>query len=186
MRIAFKEWAVVVDTLGRGEQIIIFRKGGIAEGKGGFKPEHQRFWLMPTLFHQQRESVVADARRRFDELLAAGLPDDRVKLEFCAEVALWRPLESLDMAQKLRGQHIWSDEVIAGRFNWGREKRIYVMAVRVSRLPQPVELPMLPEYGGCKSWVELAKDMDDSPAQPVLGEETFAEKLENLKRALDG
>ena len=37
MRIAFKEWAMVVDALGRGEQIIILRKGGISEGRGGFK-----------------------------------------------------------------------------------------------------------------------------------------------------
>jgi hypothetical protein len=30
MRIAFKEWAVVVDALGRGDQIIILRKGAVA------------------------------------------------------------------------------------------------------------------------------------------------------------
>ncbi len=30
MRIAFKEWMIVVDALGRGEQIIILRKGGIS------------------------------------------------------------------------------------------------------------------------------------------------------------
>ena len=34
MRTAFKEWAIVVDALGRGEQIIILRKGGISEGRG--------------------------------------------------------------------------------------------------------------------------------------------------------
>jgi hypothetical protein len=33
MRAAFKEWAVIVDTLGRGGQIVILRKGGISEGK---------------------------------------------------------------------------------------------------------------------------------------------------------
>ena len=61
MRTAFKEWAIVVDALGRGEQILILRKGGIAEGRGGFKPEHERFLLFPTLFHQQRESVLPAA-----------------------------------------------------------------------------------------------------------------------------
>ena len=66
MRIAFKEWAVVVDALGHGEQIIILRKGGMAEGAAGFKPEHSRFWLFPTLFHQQRESVLESAQKRWD------------------------------------------------------------------------------------------------------------------------
>ena len=32
MRLAFKEWAIIVDALGRGEQILILRKGGLQEG----------------------------------------------------------------------------------------------------------------------------------------------------------
>ncbi|MFL6569175.1 MAG: DUF1802 family protein, partial [Chthoniobacterales bacterium] len=34
--IGFKEWALVCEALGRGEQRIIIRKGGIAEGRDGF------------------------------------------------------------------------------------------------------------------------------------------------------
>ncbi len=62
---AFKEWGVVVDALGRGEQIVILRKGGIAEVRGGFRAEHDRFWLFPTRFHQQSEGVIESARERF-------------------------------------------------------------------------------------------------------------------------
>ncbi len=68
MRAAFKEWAVIVDALGRGAQSIILRKGGISEGRGGFKMEHPRFLLFPTLFHQQRESVLPTAQARYDEI----------------------------------------------------------------------------------------------------------------------
>lgn len=32
----FKEWAVVCEALGRGQQCIVVRKGGIAEGREGF------------------------------------------------------------------------------------------------------------------------------------------------------
>ncbi len=53
MRAAFKEWAIVVDALGRGEQIIVLRRGGLAESRGGFRLEHSRFLVFPTLFHQQ-------------------------------------------------------------------------------------------------------------------------------------
>ena len=66
MRIAFKEWMIVVNALGRGEQIIILRKGGISEGHDGFRAEHSRFLLFPTLFHQQRESVVPFAQSRLE------------------------------------------------------------------------------------------------------------------------
>ena len=68
MRMAFKEWGVVVDALGSGEQIVVLRKGGIAEGREGFQVEHEKFWLFPTRFHQQAEGVVESAQVRFSEL----------------------------------------------------------------------------------------------------------------------
>ena len=55
---AFKEWLVIVDALAAGEQSLLLRKGGIAEGRGGFDPElAERFWLFPTQFHAQREKT---------------------------------------------------------------------------------------------------------------------------------
>lgn len=185
MNVTFKEWAVVVDALGQGEQIIILRKGGISEGRGGFQVEHPKFLFWPTLFHQQRDNVIASAQQRFDQI-APDLPSPEVvRLEYCAEVVHWERLDSLETAQRLQGQHIWRDEVIAERFDWGRQKAIFAMAVRVSRLPQRIELPVRPEYGGCKSWIELVEDVATDGAKPVLDEAAFAEKLERFKRTLE-
>lgn len=184
MRTAFKEWAIVVDALGRGEQILILRKGGIAEGRAGFKPEHERFLLFPTLFHQQRESVVPSAQARYD-VIAPGLPGpETLRLEYTAEVAFARQLHSLAEAERLKGFHIWRDELVAERFDWGRDKSLYVMAVRIRRLPQRIELPVLPAYGGCKSWIETAVEVDDSAAVPVLSDAEFAAKLAAVEKAL--
>lgn len=55
MRTALKEWAVVVDALGSGQQIILLRKGGLREGPGGFAVAQPEFLLFPTLFHSQLE-----------------------------------------------------------------------------------------------------------------------------------
>jgi hypothetical protein len=185
VRVAFKEWAIVVDALGRGEQIILLRKGGISEGRGGFQPEHSEFLLFPTLFHQQRDSVVPDAQVRYDGI-APGLPaKDRLRLEFFCEVASVRRLDSLAAAERLRGQHIWRDEVIAARFDWGKEKTIYALAVRVFRLPRVVELPTQESYGGCKSWIELETDVATDDAKPVLSDDAFAGKLNEFQRALE-
>src|SRR5581483_8192725 len=151
MRAAFKEWGVIVDALGRGDQIIILRKGGISEGRGGFKMEHPRFLLFPTLFHQQRDSVLPAAQKRYDEIAPHFAGPDKLRLGFFAETMIAKQLISLDEANALRGQHVWRDEVIAQRFDWGRDKSIFALGVRVYRLPQVVELPMRPEYGGCKS-----------------------------------
>lgn len=53
MSIGFKEWALVCEALGNGTQSIILRKGGIAEGRDGFRFKHDEFLLFPTLFHEQ-------------------------------------------------------------------------------------------------------------------------------------
>lgn len=184
MRTAFKEWAIVVDALGRGEQILILRKGGIAEGRGGFQVEHPRFLLFPTLFHQQRESVLPAAQSRYDEI-APHLPTpDVLRLELCAEVVAWRKLDSLAAVERLRGQHIWRDDVLAQRFDWGRQQGIFALAVRVARLPNRVEVPMLPSFGGCKSWLELAGEITTDAAQPVLAESAFQARLHQFEAAL--
>jgi hypothetical protein len=184
VRAAFKEWAVIVDALGRGDQIIILRKGGISESPGGFKMEHPRFLLFPTLFHQQRDSVILSAQNRFDQLSTHFPPPDKLRLEFFAETAASAKLNSLAEANALRGQHVWRDDVIAGRFDWGRGKSIFALAVRVFQLPQPVELPLLPAYAGCKSWVELDRDLPADNARPVLTDAAFAAKLGRFRDAL--
>ncbi len=168
MRIAFKEWAIVVDALALGEQIIILRKGGISESRSGFRIEHPAFLLFPTLFHQQRDSVIAPAQRRYDEISARFPKPHRLKIEHYAEIVDWRELTSLQEAQALRSQHIWRDEVIADRFEWGHKKDIYAMAVRVFRLAEARELPVLPSYGGCKSWIALEEEFVTTDATPIL------------------
>src|SRR5678816_1223511 len=157
MRAAFKEWTIVVDSLGRGEQILILRKGGIAEGRDGFQLEHPEFLLFPTLYHQQRDLVTPAAQARYDALVPLLPSPEVVRIEYFARVAASRRLECLSDAEALRGQHCWRDEVIADRFEWGAAENIFAMALRVYRLPIPIELPVVPAYGGCRSWIELEK-----------------------------
>lgn len=183
MEIAFKEWAVIVEALGHGDQIIILRKGGISEGRGGFQIEHDRFLLFPTLFHQQRESVLPAAQARYDAI-APRLSSEVLRLEYFAEIADWRFLDSFETAQRLRGHHVWREEVIRDRFDWGKSKCIHAMAARVFRLPRPIELPMLADYGGCKSWIKLNTDISTDGAKPVLNDHDFAAQLENFRTAL--
>jgi len=184
VKFAFKEWAVIVESLGRGDQILILRKGGISEGAGGFKPEHSRFFLFPTLFHQQRECVIESAQKLFDEISTRFPGPDRVRIEYWAEVVKSHDLASLAAAEALRGQHAWRDEVIAERFDWGRAKRIHALVVRTYRLEQPAEFPMAKSYGGCKSWIELEHSIATSHSTPVLQDDLFAARLERVEAAL--
>jgi hypothetical protein len=182
MRIAFKEWAVIVDALGTGRQIVILRKGGISEGRAGFQVDYPEFLLFPTAFHQQRDLVIPEAQARFDSLEPT--PADTLRIEYFCRVAAWRRLDSREAAERLQGQHVWKPEVIAERFDWGRSKAIFALAVRTFRLPQRIDLPMSPSYGGCKSWIELERDIDPSDARPVLNESEFNERLQRFEFTL--
>ena len=43
---------------------------------------------------------------------------------------------------------------------------------------------MLPAYGGCKSWVEVAEDIPTDAAVPVLADAAFAARLAAFHAAL--
>jgi hypothetical protein len=186
MHVAFKEWAVVVDTLSRGGQILILRKGGIHEGSRGFRMEHASFLLFPTLFHQQRESVVESAQLRFDQLAPHFTGPSTVRIGSYAQVVEALHVSSLEAAERLSGQHVWRREVIAQRFEWGNEQSIHAVAVRVFNLAEPVEIPMRTEYGGCKSWVRLRDEIAIDRAVPSMDDLEFAERLRQFRTALAG
>jgi hypothetical protein len=181
MHVAFKEWAVVVDALTRGEQIFILRKGGIHEGRGGFRMEHSEFLLFPTQFHQQREAVIPSAQEQFDKL-SPSFDANTIRFDSLARVIEWHQLDNFEGVQRLAGQHIWRDEVIAERFDWGK-KGIYAIAVRVFGLAAAVEIPNLPEYGGCKSWISLQQEVSTAGARPVLSDAEFSARLANFRAA---
>jgi hypothetical protein len=185
MKHAFKEWAVIVDALMRGRQIIILRKGGLIEGPKGFEVAHPEFLLFPTLFHQQRESVLPEAQERFDVISRQWPGPESVRVECFARVEAWRRIESLGQARALHGLHVWRENVIEERFDWGREKRIHAIAARIFRLAEPIDLPMLESYGGCKSWIELATDVPTTGARAVLDDAAFSAQLLLFQKALE-
>lgn len=184
VRAAFKEWAIIVDALNRGEQIMILRKGGIAEGKGGFQVDHPEFWLFPTAFHQQSEGVLPSAQSRLSSLQSELADTQHVTLRCWAKIAAWERIQSLEQAHRLQGQHLWREDVIEQRFEWGREQGLFALAVRVHRLHTPVRLPMISGYAGCKSWIDLESDLQCTPSQPVLDDAAFKQRLQLFRDTL--
>ena len=184
LRQAFKEWAVVCRALAEGRQAIILRKGGIAEAGGLFQPEHDRFWLYPTYVHQQREGIKPEAVPLLEEAErdrpAAGV----LRLTHFCEISGVYHVEKLFGALLLERLHIWSQETVRARFEY-RTPGLYVLPVRVYRAAEVHELPLRPEYDGCKTWVELDRELPTDGATPVLDDRTYADVLESLDRLLN-
>lgn len=154
MSIGFKEWTLVCDALGSGAQSIIIRKGGIAEGRAGFRFEHPEFFLFPTLFHEQ----VAKLKLPPGTALPAQRDDGRHEVALRVRVEWTVDVADLSIVQKLAPLHIWQDSEIEKRFRYEEEKGkpgVSVAFVRVEKMSAPFAFQDSPKFGGCRSWIQL-------------------------------
>ncbi len=183
LRHAFKEWAVICRALAEGRQSLILRKGGIAEEGGRFRVEHTRFWLYPTYAHQQKAGIIEEAAPLLEQAEAGRPPEGVVRLSHFVEVPGVYHVHDVVGAWKLEGLHCWSRETVAARFAY-RSPGLFVLPARVYRAAQTFELPETPYYAGCKSWVELERELPTDGATPVLGDEEFGKLLRILDHLL--
>ena len=182
---ALKEWAIIVDALGRGDQILVLRSGGISEKNRHFRIDRRDFLLFPTHHHQHREGVAETIHSRFDEI-HPGLDEGKpVRLEYVASAAGWWKVSSFEEVRQLKDQHIWREEAVARRFSSGQEEGLYVLALRVSRLPKPTEVPVDTALGGCRSWLDLSATIQTRGARPVLSDGAFARRMAELIRRFE-
>jgi hypothetical protein len=179
MRIAFKEWAAICRALGEGRQIVILRKGGIVEPGGAFRFEHGEFLLFPTYLHQSADSLVPAARNFLEEVQAEVPKSAELVFRHCATVTDSFRVQSQEALTRLRGYHVWSDAVVEERFHrW--QKSLHVLVVRVYTLPQPAAIPMNDQYTGCKSWVGLREDISVEGSRPVISEDEYQRRAEEI------
>lgn len=184
---AFKEWAVIVKALLEGEQIVDVRKGGLHEDGRHFGVQATRLWLYPTYLHQQADLLKPAYRPALEQLVAAAPPDDVVRIPGWAEIVGVATLTEPEELAALDGRFIWTLDYAAARLKWKRRDPLWVLALRVHRLEEPIEVPFLEEYGGCTSWVPvegLPPDPQDVPGRPALSDVAFEAKLKTLRAEL--
>lgn len=182
---AFKEWEAIVEALGQGAQIILLRKGGIAEGRAGFQAKHPKFWLFPTRYHQQWEKTKPELRRYFT---STAEPAKEITLRYFAEVTDAVYLSSWEQVARLNDVHFWNEEILRERFNYqdkpGMTAGLHLLIVRVSRINLPHLLPPSPDYEGCKSWIEVPVQWEHDIAAPVVPAEEFATRRSRILAAV--
>lgn len=175
--VGFKEWAVVCEALGRGEQTILLRKGGISEGRAGFGFRSPEFFLFPTFFHEQLGKVRTPA---------VGLPklrDGEIAISYWAKVEAQAKITSWEAAEALEPFHILAKSVVRERFEY-KEARLHVALVRIFRLEPPWTFPDQPVYGGCRSWVNLPDCPAEIQLKPVLSDQEHEERMRAIRATL--
>ena len=197
MPIAFKEWAVTVRALAEGEQLITLRKGGIREENKHFEIEHDRFFLYPTFDHQQvgmvRESHRPELGRALEEGVWAdgeppasaldsptGVPQpERVRIRAWAEVAASYLITDPRAVDALSPFYVWTTDYADKRLRWKRRHPLNVLLLRAYRIPRPVTVKVRDDYGGCRSFLEITRDLPFE-GTPVLSDDEFERAAEEI------
>jgi hypothetical protein len=162
---ALKEWASAIDALGRGEQVILIRKGGLADPTFGVEAE--RFYLFPTNFHD-----------------GGGEPPRAVPItHWCETVRTWR-VRDLDALYRLEPLVVFDRAALETRYRFRADQAIHVIAVRTYRLPQPATVTMTEEYAGCRSWVSIDEEVDVDGSVPVLSDAELAARIDAVDALL--
>ena len=185
---ALKEWAVTIDALDRGTQVLLLRKGGIHEKE--FKLEHDEFLLYPSFEHQKADLLKPEYLRDLARVLApwggelpkGPLPSVTFTL-FCRATDVIEVTEA-DAVDALSPLYIWTPEYAQSRHYWRPKKPLEIILVRAYRLAQPITVPVSEYFAGCKSWVDLPDAVDLGELTPCLDDATYAVEAAKVKAAL--
>lgn len=181
--ICLKEWAAVVGALSCGRQILLLRKGGVAEKKGEFRVSHKRFWLYPTFEHQRADLIRPEERHFLEEAQANHIPG-KVGISHYADVAESLGVKNYAALSSLCSEHVWTDAYLKMRADYKPEKPLMLLALRVFRLNQPRILEETPRYAGCRSWVAFTEPLAIDGAEPVIQEPEFEKRRLMILKAL--
>lgn len=183
-RSALKEWAVLVDAMGRGDLIAMIRKGGIREKRAGFDVRHDRFLLYPTFFHEKLHELDTRFHSKLESAHEDRPAEGMIQLRYVASVAAVWQVTELERLRAVDAEHGLTRGAVESRFRYRDDPRVHVVAVRVARLRCAVTLPELRRYTGCVSWVKLDEDVDVSGSTPVVDDAPFAARLATLEGSL--
>ena len=181
---ALKEWAVAVKALGRGEQTLILRKGGIHRDDRDFRLVHPEFLLFPTYLHQKAELIKPGHHDTLRETVDEDDTPGVVELAYFCQVVDKFELRDESALDTISDYHIWTDDYAHKRLHWRPKQPLTVAILRVFDLEQPQALPVLDEYSGCKSWVELGQDISLGSMSPVMDDAEFERQRDLVRSAL--
>lgn len=175
--VGFKEWAVVCAALARGDQCVLIRKGGIAEGREGFSFRHREFFLFPTWFHEQPSKVKTDSPipEQDPKMIAI---DVFAVVESTSVVREWKTAEALEPL------HILRSEVVRERFEYDEAPGVHMAFVRAYRIVSPWRFPNDKRFAGCRSWVDLPSPPDELESEPVLSDQRHQRNRRVFEKAL--
>ena len=183
-QIALKEWAITVDAMARGDQLLLLRKGGIHEDGKDFRVIHREFLFYPTYLHQKENLIQPAYQPALRRMLEQPQDADKVSFGYWAKAEEVLEISDQKKVDALEPHYIWTTAYAQSKLHWKPMLPLSVLLLRVYHLEQPVTVPYLPEYGGCTSWVEVLSDVNLGKMAPVLDDAEFQRRVDDIKGSL--
>lgn len=183
-QMALKEWAITCEAIGRGDQILLLRKGGIHEDGKDFRVIHREFLLYPTYEHQKADLLREEHQAALESLLERPRDEKQIMFTHFATADEVLELEDQGKVDDLAPHYIWTTDYAQSRLRWKPMLPLTVMLLRAYRLENPVTVPWIPEYSGCTSWVEILADVPLGRMEPVLTDAQFRAQVDAIKGSL--
>ena len=188
---ALKEWAVAIDALEQGKTICLLRKGGIREKGGRFDVDRQQVLLYPTYEHQKPELLKSEYADKVTPVESGWHPatvnitswakiTDILTLQTNKKVGAMPPC----LPTSLSPFYIWNDRAIRDRFNWKPKQPLYLLCLRTYKLPETQIISYSEQYGGCRSWIDLAQPISLEGSLPAIEESDYQQSLDKIRQLI--
>ncbi|MCH7736250.1 MAG: DUF1802 family protein [Chloroflexi bacterium] len=183
-QMALKEWAVTVEAMAKGDQVLLLRKGGIHENGKDFRVIHREFLFYPTYLHQKEDLLQPAYRPALRKLLEQPQDNGHITFSHWAKAEEVLEISDQEKVDDLAPHYIWTAAYAQSRLHWKPMLPLSVLLLRVYEMEKPVTVPYLPEYGGCTSWVEVISDVNLGKMGPVLDDAEFELRIDEIKGSL--
>jgi hypothetical protein len=81
--------------------------------------------------------------------------------------------------------YVWTSDYCEKRLQWKRRHPLHVLLLRTYRIPRPVTVKVREDFHGCKSWLEITRDLPFE-GTPVLSDDEFDRASEEIEAIVHG
>ena len=141
----------------------------------------------PSCGGRSRKACGQRASRRTHALTRDGgiAQPDRVRIRAWAEVACAWTVTDRRVVDALSPFYVWTPDYAEKRLAWKRRHPLHVLLLRTYRIPRPVTVRVRDDYGGCRSWLEITRELPFE-GTPVLSDEEFERASEEIAGIAQG
>src|SRR3954449_13583364 len=110
---------------------------------------------------------------------------DRVRIRAWAEVSAHWTIDDPRTVDALSPFYVWTSDYAEKRLAWKRRHPLHVVLLRTYRIPRPVTVKVKEDFAGCRSWLELYRDLPFE-GTPVLSDDEFDRASEQIRGIVEG